>query len=124
MGYDDFGKNDNGKKRRLTSAIDVLQSLFENGKSPLSSQYIRWRLADNWDKAVGEMISQNCRPDRYFRGTLYVAVKHPVWIQQLRFVSKDMMDGINHFVGTENWVTEIKYFVEGTNAKKTWPKRT
>lgn len=99
------------KKKRLTSAIDVLQSLFENGKSPLSSQYVFWRLKDDWEGAVGPTVAHNCTPSRFFRGTLYLSVKHPVWIQQLRFMTGEIKLGVNKYVGHE-WVHEIKYFVE------------
>lgn len=101
------------KKKKLTSAIDVLQSLFENGKSPLSSQYVRWRLEQNWESVVGKTVAENARPANYYQGVLYLAVRHPVWIQHLKFMTKDLKENINRYAG-KGWATDIKYFVEGS----------
>ena len=100
------------EKKRLTSAIDVLQSLFERGNSPLAGQYIRWRLEQNWVEVAGETIAANSRPANYIKQTLYLGVNHPAWIQHIKFTERELIRAINSFVG-KPYAKEIKCFVEG-----------
>ena len=102
----------NSEKKRLTSAVDVLQSLFEKGNSGLSGQYCCWKLAQKWEEVAGETVAANCKPDKYIKGTLYLAVIHPVWLQQIKFMEKEILKNVNEFVG-KPWATEIKCFVTG-----------
>ena len=102
------------KKAKLTAATDVRQILFQNSKSPLAPQYVRWRLEQAWPDLAGKTIAENSRPANYIRGTLYLAVKHPVWIQQLQFVADELKKKVNAFAG-EEWVQEIKFFLEDSS---------
>lgn len=86
-----------GKKLSLGS--DVLQSIFENGKSPLSEQFIRWKLWKKWPDFVGSSISAVSEPVSYRRGTLYIWVKNSSWMQQMVFMLEPMKDKINSMVG-------------------------
>ena len=100
----EFYKN---KKREsdLTVGSDVLQGLFENGKSPLSEQFIRWKLWGSWAQYVGATIAKNCEPVGYYRGTLYVWVKSSSWMQQLIFGLEQMKSQINSKLGFQYVIT-------------------
>lgn len=100
-------------KSRLTPATDVLQSLLENGKSPLSAEFVRWKMSGEWASVVGETIASHSRPDRVFQKTLYIAVSHPVWIQQLRFMKEEIIRSVNKY-NAQEWVTEVKFFLDGS----------
>ena len=109
------------KKSRLIAATDVLQSLFENGKSPLSAEFVRWKMSTEWSAVVGDTVAQNSRPDRVFKKILYIAVSHPAWVQQLRFMQKEIIRSVNKYNNKE-WIEEVKFFVD-SNADST-PQQT
>ena len=86
---------DKPKKPKISSGSEVLQALFENGKSPLSVQFIRWKLWKKWSEYVGKMLGDVSEPVGYQRGVLYVWVKNSSWMQQLVFMKEPMKDAIN-----------------------------
>lgn len=80
---------------RLTESSEVLHGLFENGKSALSEQFIRWKLWRKWAEFAGQSIADVSEPVGYRRGTLYVWVKNASWMQQLIFMLDPLKDSIN-----------------------------
>lgn len=91
---DDF---DQKKKYRskMKSGSEVLQSLFENGKSPLSEQFLRWKLWAKWPEVVGETIAKNAEPVAFKNGVLFLWVKSSVWMQQMVFLREQIKTAIN-----------------------------
>lgn len=83
------------KQKPLALGTEVLQSLFENGKSPLSVQFIRWKLWKMWPDYVGDSLAKNSEPVGYYRGTLYLWVKNASWMQQIQFMRDHIRDAIN-----------------------------
>jgi predicted nucleic acid-binding Zn ribbon protein len=96
------------KKSDLTLSSDVLHGLFENGKSALSSQFIRWKLWRKWNDYVGPTISKNTEPVGYYKGTLHVWVKNSSWMQQMMFMSEHIQNTINKKL-EDTYVKEIKW---------------
>lgn len=78
---------------------EALQSLFENGKSPLSQQFLRWKMWRRWSDYVGPTMAENSELVGYVRGTLYVWVKNSSWMQQMVFLKEPMKDSINKKLG-------------------------
>jgi predicted nucleic acid-binding Zn ribbon protein len=95
------------KKDKLSAGSDVLQALFENGKSALSVQFIRWKLWKKWSEFVGPTMASASEPVGYQRGVLYVWVKNSAWMQQLVFMREPMKDAINKKLQQE-YVKEIR----------------
>lgn len=87
------------KKSHLTLGSEALQALLENGKSPLSQQFLRWKLWRKWSEFVGSSIGENSEPVGYVRGNLYVWVKNSSWMQQIVFMKDHMRDTINKKLG-------------------------
>ena len=96
----------NKKKTNLSASSDVLQALFENGKSELSVQFIRWKLWKKWTEYVGPTMAQISEPVGYRRGVLFVWVKNSSWMQQLVFMREPMKDAINKKL-QQSYVREI-----------------
>ena len=88
-------QNNPKKKGKLTGASDVLQSLFENGKSPLSDQFLRWKLWARWGEIVGPTVAKNAEPVGLQRGMLIVWVRHSAWMQQMIFMKDHIKNAIN-----------------------------
>jgi hypothetical protein len=78
---------------------DALQALFENGKSPLSQQFLRWKIWRKWEEYVGPTIAQNSEPVGFVNGQLYLWVKNSSWMQQLVFMREPIKDKINKKLG-------------------------
>jgi hypothetical protein len=86
---------------KLSQGSDVLHSIFENGKSPLSEQFIRWKLWRKWPDFVGSTISAISEPVSYRRGILYIWVKNSTWMQQMVFMLEPIKDKINTQLGIQ-----------------------
>ena len=95
------------KKPKMSSGSEVLQALFENGKSELSVQFIRWKLWKKWSEYVGPTMGVISEPVGYSRGVLYVWVKNSAWMQQLVFMREPMKDAINKKL-EQRYVKEIR----------------
>lgn len=91
-----MSNDDMDYKTRFANGSEVLQSLFENGKSPLSDNFIRWKMWAQWRDYVGDFAADQTEPVGFYRGTLWVWVRHSTWMQQMLFVKKEMINNINH----------------------------
>jgi hypothetical protein len=89
------------RKSQPQMGSEALQSLFENGKSPLSQQFLRWKMWQRWPEFVGATMGEHSQPVGYVRGTLYVWVKNSSWMQQMVFLKEPMKDSINKKLGFE-----------------------
>jgi len=98
-------------KKKLSLGSEVLQSLFENGKSPLSEQFMRWKLWAKWEEVVGPTIAKNAEPVGFQRGVLYVWVRNSSWMQQMIFMKDPIKDTINSKF-ENNFVRYIKFTLD------------
>ena len=106
----DFNNNQKPKKK-FAIGSEVLQSLFENGKSPLSEQFMRWKLWARWEEVVGPTIAKNAEPVGFQRGTLYVWVRSSSWMQQMVFMRDPIRNTINQKF-ENNFVKYIKFTLD------------
>lgn len=98
---------------KLTSAGDLLQTLFGNTKSDFGGQFRRWRLWMQWSEIVGPEVSKHSEPVGYRMGRLYIWVDHPARLQEYQFIAGPLKDKINQKMG-ENWVRFIQFTVNRT----------
>lgn len=101
----------------MSTGSEVLQALFENGKSELSVQFIRWKLWKKWSEFVGPSMAAVSEPVGYQRGVLYVWVSNSAWMQQLVFMREHMRDAINKKLEQE-YVREVRLTMD----KKSVPR--
>lgn len=102
------------KKRKnspLSPAANVLQSLLQSSKSPLSEQFTRWRLWQDWERVVGVEIAKHSMPVGFLNGTLYVWVKSAPRLQELTFLVRPIRQKINDYVG-KYWVSSIRFTLD------------
>ncbi len=86
---------------------EVLQSLLQNRKSPLTEQFIRWKVWNAWPEVVGEEIAKSTLPVGYVKGTLYIWVKSAPRMQEMLFMLEAIQNRINQFCGSR-WVKAIR----------------
>ena len=103
--------SDQKKRRELAPASKVLQTLLGNGKSPLSDQFLRWKIWRFWAKVAGPTLASHCEPVGYDRGRLIVWVKSSARMQEIRFVEKSLKQKVNEYVGRE-WVKYVRFTLD------------
>lgn len=81
-------------KSKFQSGAQVLQRLFESGKSPLSDQFLRWKLWAQWEQIVGKQMASVCEPVGLSRGVLKIWVKNSAWHHQLQFFREEILKKI------------------------------
>ena len=64
-----------------------------------------------WPEVVGEKLAEKCRPDRYTRGTVWVAVSGAAWAQELRMMKDVLLERLRTLSGEENLFTDIRFGV-------------
>ncbi len=99
------------RKPKFSVGSEVLQSLFENGKSPLSEQFLRWKLWAQWESYVGPTVAKNAEPVGYQRGVLFLCVKNSSWMQQLIFMKDPIRAAINEKLGRD-FVRSIRFTLD------------
>lgn len=96
----------NKHERNVSNSTELLQSIFQNSKSPLGNEFQRWKLWMHWEKIVGSQIAKHSTPVSFRDGNLYVWVKNSVWLQEMSFLAGPLKDKINVSVGW-TWVHRI-----------------
>jgi len=96
------------RKSQLTSVSDVLQTLLQNGKSPLSQGFSRWRVWRDWNRIVGEEVARHTVPVDYKQGMLYLWVNSSARMQEISFMSQQIRRRVNEHMG-RNWVSRIRF---------------
>jgi hypothetical protein len=99
------------KRKELLPASKVLQTLLGNGKSPLSDQFLRWKIWRFWPRIVGKTLAGCCEPVGYDRGRLILWVKSSARMQEVRFIEPTLRKKINEHVGRE-WVRSIRFTLD------------
>jgi hypothetical protein len=106
-------------KTKFKISSQVLQSLFEDGKSPLSEHFLRWKLWSRWKELMGESIADNSEPVGYLQKKLYIYVKNSSVMHHMYFLKKNMIQKIAKEFHP-NFVKEIIFTLD----KKSVPKES
>lgn len=79
---------------KFKSGTEVLQKLFENGKSPLSEQFIRWKMWSRWEEIVGSTLAKSTEPVGLQWNTLIIWVPHSTVLQQMQFLKNNILTAV------------------------------
>lgn len=81
-------------------AIDaILKNSFE--RLGLNAKVRGFAIMSNWNKIVGDKISNIATPAKTIGKTLYVTVSSSAWMEELKYLKTDMMDKINKILGAD-----------------------
>jgi len=64
-----------------------------------------------WPEVVGVMLSGRSHPDRYGRGTVWVAVEGSAWAQELRMMKDKILKRLNEVAGEDGLFTDVRFGV-------------
>jgi hypothetical protein len=106
------------RKGALNQATDVLEGVLLSNKSPLSDQFMRWKLWRKWADVVGPTISAQSMPVGFVNGMLYVWVKNAVWMNEMLFLAGPIREKVNAFV-EKNWVQQVRFTLNQHDVPKT-----
>ena len=83
--------------RRKTSAPlrvgDILKEAMKRRNIPVDMA--GGKIVSDWENTVGPVISQQTRPEKIRNRTLYLTVSSPIWMQQLQFMKKELLEKVN-----------------------------
>ncbi len=79
---------------KFKSGTELLQSLFESGKNPLSEQFIRWKMWSKWEEIVGPTLAKNTEPVGWQWNTLLIWVPHSTVMQQMQFLKDNILHAV------------------------------
>lgn len=85
----------------MKSASEVLQSLLQNSKSPLSQQFVRWRLWRHWEEVVGPDWAQVSKPVEFDKGRLIIWVASSAHFQELTYLLEPLKLKINQYLRSQ-----------------------
>jgi hypothetical protein len=63
-----------------------------------------------WPEIVGPLLAERSRPDRFDRGTVWVAVEGSAWAQELRMMKDLILERLNRAAG-EPLFTNVRFGV-------------
>jgi len=64
-----------------------------------------------WPEVVGTMLAEKSFPDRFGRGTVWVAVEGSAWAQELRMMKDKILKRLNEVAGESNLFTDVRFGV-------------
>lgn len=68
------------------------------------------RLIEAWEQIVGKGVAEASEPARLWNRTLQVKVVNSVWVQQLQFHKKLMIQKVNEFLG-EPFLQDLRFIL-------------
>lgn len=95
------------KNQKLQPVSNVLQELFSRGQSPLSDQFLRWKVWNSWREIVGPAMESYSSPVGYAKRSLVIWVKSAAHLQELSYGKDLLRNKINQFVGF-SWIDTVK----------------
>ncbi len=97
------------RENRMERLGEILsQSLKRLNLAGRLTEYSVWPI---WDETVGPTIARHAQPEKIRRGTLFVKVTAPTWMQQLQYMKDMIAEKLNQRLGKE--VVKNIFFVVG-----------
>ncbi|MDR3691446.1 MAG: DUF721 domain-containing protein [Fimbriimonas sp.] len=64
-----------------------------------------------WPEVVGQMLAERSHPDRYERGTVWVAVQGSAWAQELRMIKDKILSRLGDVSGEPGLFRDVRFGV-------------
>jgi hypothetical protein len=71
-----------------------------------------------WDEAVGPLLSEKSVPDRYDKGTVWVATQGSAWAQELRLMKPIILERLESMAGERGMFLDIRFGVRPPRAPR------
>ena len=84
-------------RREPTALGDILRAALS--RLPEHNELASFPIWGDWETLVGPTIARHARPQRLRRGVLVVEVDGPEWLQELRYLQRDLRTRLNERLG-------------------------
>ena len=74
----------------------------------LEGKLIEYTIAEKWEDIAGKIIASHTYPAGLHHRILYVIVDSSVWLQELTFYKKDLIEKVNNHFG-KNIIKDIHF---------------
>lgn len=69
-----------------------------------------------WEEAVGPVLAEKSAPDRYDKGTVWVATQGSAWAQELRLMKPQILERLEAMAGERGMFIDIRFGVRPAKA--------
>jgi len=84
-------------KNSLTPLKNIIDLLLNNGALPFNpNDAAIWKV---WDELVGDAVAKRAHPVWIKDKRLRVVVTDPIWLQELKFLEKEIREELNEKLG-------------------------
>ncbi len=96
------------RRRRLgqRSADELISAVL--GEHGLVDEVREQRIANEWGQIVGKRVARRAWPERVAGGVLHLRVSSSAWLQELGFLTDDLIAKINRHLGGPALIAEIR----------------
>lgn len=96
-------------RRGMRSLRDLVDPSV--GNHDVSAAARAQKVLRRWDEAVGPALAKRSNPDRYDRGTVWVAVQGAAWAQELRLRRELILGRLCEMAGERTLFTDLRFGV-------------
>ncbi|MBM3709756.1 MAG: DUF721 domain-containing protein [Actinobacteria bacterium] len=79
--------------------------------SNIGKKLKRYSVFNHWAEIVGSEISSKTKPEKLFKGILYISVENSAWANEISLMSRKLVKEINKFIG-EDIVRELRFKIQ------------
>ena len=108
------------RQKDLLKLGDVLQRTLK--RREVFVPFEDRKLLEIWRQSVGPQIATRTHPENIRRGTLFVKVATSVWMQQLQYMKKEIIEKMNRLHGGET-VQNIRFVIGEIPSRPAGEKR-
>ena len=98
--------------RRLRSALPDAVDRGEVLRDAAAHRAFRY-----WEEVVGETLAAKSWPDRFDKGTVWVAVSGSAWAQELRLRREMILQRLREIAGDRSLFTDVRFGVRKLPAR-------
>lgn len=97
--------------RTLSPVGQILAKILR--RSGLDQKLAKYQFIEFWPQIVGKVIAEKAKPEAIRNRVLIVRVESSAWAQELSFQKKIIQSRLNNFLGAEQSVDDIHFYVSG-----------
>ena len=105
-----FNPDRESPDERCQGKITDLGTLIKNFTSDpkISSKLKKFSIFNHWEEIAGKEIAAKTKPQKIFKGILYISVSSSTWANELSMMSRQLINKINDFAG-EQFIKELRF---------------
>lgn len=100
-----------GKGRSLSPVGQILSRVLR--RNGLDQKLAKYQFIEFWPQIVGKAIAEKAKPEAIRNKVLIVRVESSAWAQELSFQKSIIQTRLNNFLGVEQAITDIHFYVSG-----------